>query len=153
MPDILNLGAGTKPMRKGVINHDRIRHGPHIDVVHDLNVLPWPWEDNSFDHIVARSVMEHLNIDLVQALDECWRILRPGGRAYLKVPFYAADASYSDPTHRWRYNLQSFDVFVPETKLGTQYVFYTERKWQFIKGPRLNTSKTSIHILLEVRKP
>lgn len=143
----LNLGAGNKPL-KDTINHDRIKHRPEITVAHDLNVLPWPWPDSSFDRIIAHSVFEHLDIDLVQALNECWRILRPGGSLQVKVPHWQHDNAYADPTHRWRYSLRSFDVFLPTTALGQEHSFYTERKWQLLKGPKLNKARSSMFVTL-----
>lgn len=145
--DVLNLGAGNKPLENAV-NHDRIKHRPEIAVAHDLNVLPWPWEDSSFGHIVAHSVFEHLDIDLVQVLDECWRILRSGGRLSVKVPHWQHDNAYADPTHRWRYSLRSFEVFVPDTPLGKEHSFYTRCKWQLFKGPKLNKAKSSLFVTL-----
>lgn len=147
----LNLGAGNRIMAEAT-NHDLRAHRPEIDVVHDLNVIPWPWPDASYDLIVASSVFEHLSIDLVQALDECWRILRPGGMLRLKVPYWKHDNAYADPTHRWRYSLRSLDVFDPDTKLGKELGFYTARKWAFVKPVKLNDQSSSIIGLLEVRK-
>jgi len=149
--ETLNLGAGNH-IWKGAVNHDLQMHRPEIDVAHDLNVLPWPWEDESFDRIAASSVFEHLTIDLVMALDECWRILRPKGTLRVKVPHWQHDNAYVDPTHRWRYSLRSLDVFVPQTRLGKELDFYTQRKWRFVKPPRLNDRRSSIIATLEVRK-
>ena len=134
------------------MNHDLHKHRPEIDVVHDLNVLPWPWLDASFDHIAASSVFEHLTINLVTVLDECWRVLRPKGTLRMKLPFWQHDNSYADPTHRWRYSLRALDVFIPSTKLGKELGFYTPRKWAFVKGPKLNDQKSSIIATLQVRK-
>jgi len=147
----LNLGAGNH-IWKGAVNHDLTIHRPEIDVAHDLNDMPWPWPDNSFAQISASSVFEHLTIDLVQALDECWRILRPGGKLRVKVPFWKHDNAYADPTHRWHYSLRSFNVFLPSTKLGKELLFYTSRKWRAIKGPLLNDQKSSIIVMLGVSK-
>ena len=149
--DVLNLGAGNRII-EGAVNHDLRRHRPEIDVVHDLNVLPWPWADESFDLIVARSVFEHLDRDLVACLDQCWRILQPGGTIQIKVPYWRADAAYEDPTHRWFFTLGSFDLFDPDTERGQQYGFYTERKWRIVRPARLNNAKTSIFVDLQVRK-
>jgi len=147
----LNLGAGNH-IWKGAVNHDLHKHRPEIDITHDLNVLPWPWPDGSFDAIGASSVFEHLQIDLVQALDECWRILRAEGTIRVKVPYWKHDNCYADPTHRWRYSLRSFNVFNPDTKLGKELGFYTARKWSFAKRPKLNDCKSSIIVVLQVRK-
>ena len=149
---ILNLGAGNH-IWSGATNHDLRKHRPEIDVAHDLNDLPWvPWADDSFDEIGASSVFEHLEIDLVQTLDECWRILRPGGQLRLKLPFWRHDNAYADPTHRWHYSPRSLDVFVPATKLGTELAFYTDRKWHFVNGPKLNDQKSSLVVTLQVVK-
>ncbi len=153
---VLNLGCGNDVMPSStgeyVVNHDRIRHRKDINNAWDLNVLPWPWPDATVDVIVAKSVFEHLSVDLVQVLDECWRILRPCGVLYMKVPHWQSDIAYQDPTHRWRYSTHSFDLFDPDTKHGQDYSFYTTRKWRIVKPSLLNKSQSSIHITLEVRK-
>jgi len=151
MSDILCLGAGNKPIA-GAINHDIRKHRPEIAVAHNLNALPWPWADNSFDVIVARAVLEHLDIDLLTSMNECWRLLRPGGEAQIKLPYWKADSAYSDPTHRWFFSPDIFAGFDPDTERGKEYAFYTERKWQIVKGPRLNRAQTSIYATLRVRK-
>lgn len=148
---ILNLGCGNTP-KGNAVNHDRIKHRPEVDVAHDLNVLPWPFADESFDTIVARSVLEHLEIDLVASLSECWRILRPRGHVFLKLPYWRSDVSYQDPTHRWFFTLKSFDQFDPDTERGREYGFYTERKWRICAPPALNHSESSVIVRMEVRK-
>ena len=148
---ILNLGAGNRIIGDAV-NHDVCKHRPEISVVHDLNVLPWPWQDNSFDLIVARSVLEHLQIDLVKSLDECWRIMRPGGQLFLKLPYWNSDVSHWDPTHRWFFSLHSFDQFDPDTRRGKEYAFYTPRAWKIVKEAVLNHAQSSIIVTMEVRK-
>lgn len=154
--NVLNLGAGNKPMAsdnaRHVVNHDRTAHRLEINAVHDLNVLPWPWPDNSFDQIIARAVFEHLDIDLVRSLNECWRLLRPDGVLHLKLPYWNSDNSYQDPTHRWFFSLRALDQFDPDTERGKEYGFYTPYKWQIVKGARLNDAKTSIYATLRVRK-
>ena len=147
----LNLGAGNRIIA-GATNHDLHAHRPEIEVVHDLNVIPWPWPDASYDLIVASSVFEHLSIDLVQVLDECWRILAPSGLLRLKVPYWKHDNGYADPTHRWQYSLRSLNVFDPDTKLGKELGFYTARKWALVEPAKLNGQSSSIIAVLRVRK-
>ncbi len=148
---ILNLGAGNKVI-PGAVNHDRTAHRPEIDVVHDLNLMPWPWEDNAFDLIVARAVLEHLCCTLIESLGECWRILRPRGQLQVKLPYCRAEQSYDDPTHYWHFTLRSLDYFDPDTKYGHDYGFYTPRKWKIVGAPKLNPSRSSIWATLQVRK-
>lgn len=156
--DILNLGAGNSPVKIGEgdrgVNHDvRLDPArPWVTVAWDLNDLPWPWEDNSFDVIVARTVLEHLRLNLIESMNECWRILRKGGKALLKLPDYRHEHSFIDPTHYWRFSIHTVEVFDPETRYGRAYAFYTPRKWKIVKGPRLNRCRSSIYVTLEVRK-
>jgi SAM-dependent methyltransferase len=144
----LNLGCGNR-LVNGAINHDRVKHRPEVDVVHDLNTMPWPWPDDSFDKIVALAVLEHLDPDLVASLNECHRILRPGGILVIKLPLQNGGNAYDDPTHRWFFSLRSLDQFCPETERGREYGFYTARKWKFIKRPHPNNAQTSLWATLE----
>ena len=148
----LNLGAGNN-IKGGSVNHDVVKHRPEITSVWDLNVLPWPWADNSFDRIIAISVLEHLRLNLVQSLDECWRILRPGGHIFLKLPHWQSETAHQDPTHYWFFSLHSFDQFDPDTKRGKEYMFYSTRKWRLLAPPpALNKGASSIIVRMEVRK-
>lgn len=147
----LNLGAGNRIIGDAV-NHDVGKHRPEIAVAWDLNKLPWPWPDNSFDQIVARSVLEHLRINLVESLDECWRILRPGGQIFLKVPYWQSELAHHDPTHYWFFSVASLDQFDPDTPRGKTYSFYTMRKWKILEPVVLNGAQSSIIAKMEVRK-
>jgi len=152
MANVLNLGAGRKIIQ-GAVNHDREKYRPEIEVAHDLNLLPWPWEDNRFEHIIALAVLEHLPITLIQSMNECWRILRPGGDIHLKLPMWNSERSYDDPTHYWRFSPNALQVFDPKTKFGSSYSWYTPYKWRIIQKPWLNPTKTSIYAKLRVVKP
>jgi len=56
---------------------------PHT-VFADLRQLPWA--DHAFEGVMANHVLEHVPDDR-QAMAELYRVLRPGGRAILQVPF------------------------------------------------------------------
>ena len=154
---VLNLGCGHRPLPakpgQEVANHHLTKHRPEIAVTHDLNDLPWPWDDNSFDYIEASAVLEHLRITLIESLGECWRILRPEGLLHLKVPYWQHDNAFADPTHYWHFSLRTFDYFDPDTKLGRQYGFYRgSRPWKIVKPTTLNRGGSSIIASLRVRK-
>lgn len=44
------------------------------------------YSDNSFDVVIGNHIMEHIPND-VKAMAEIYRVLKPGGRAILQVPF------------------------------------------------------------------
>jgi SAM-dependent methyltransferase len=53
--------------------------------VGDMAALPWP--DATFDAAFSTSTIHHhLRADIVRAIDEIWRTLRPGGRVLLDFP-------------------------------------------------------------------
>lgn len=41
----------------------------NADVVHDLNIFPYPFPDNDFDKVVCSHVMEHID-DVVKVMEE-----------------------------------------------------------------------------------
>ena len=58
-------------------------HSPLADVKADICALPF--EDNSYDFILCNHVLEHIPNDL-KAMEELYRVLKPGGTAILQVP-------------------------------------------------------------------
>lgn len=144
---ILNLGCGWKPL-SGAINHDRWCWADYIDVAHDLNLIPWPWRDNSFDRLIANSVVEHLD-SFYGFFDEAWRILAPEGRLEVIVPRYDHVNVAIDPTHKRGYHVQSFHFLDPATEWGRKAVMYSTRRWRIVS---LEDLGTDIRCHLEPRK-
>jgi len=107
----LNLGCGSD-YRQGYINVDRV--SGVADVVHDLNVFPYPWPDNSADEVVARHVLEHLE-DIRKVMDELWRILKPGGQLLIYVPHFSHFQALTHPEHRHAFHYNSFQMFTPQS--------------------------------------
>lgn len=126
---ILNLGCGSNP-KKGAVNHDIKLHSPYVNVAWDLNETPWPWEDNSFDMVIAQDVLEHLKPELVEVMNELWRILAPGGLLHVRSPLVDSDLAHIDPTHLRAFTMSSFDYFDPRTPWGEKYEFYSEYPWR-----------------------
>lgn len=66
-----------------MVNID-IEDRPGVDVVADAHNLPF--DDNSFDAVLAVEVLEHL-YDPHMAVSEMYRVLKPGGRVILTTRF------------------------------------------------------------------
>ncbi len=72
--------------------------------------FPYPFRDSSFDSVRAIHVIEHVS-DVIRAMEEFHRVLRPDGRLILATPHYTDFSSFCDPTHRWHLNSFSFRYF------------------------------------------
>jgi predicted SAM-dependent methyltransferase len=146
---VLNLGAGNNPM-EGATNHDMQRHRAEIDTAWDLDQVPWPWRDESFDLVHARSVFEHLRLTLIESADECWRLLAPGGRLVIVYPLASGPTAHEDPTHRWFWNERSVDYLDPDRRHGADYAYYTARKWTVLSSGIVHDR--NVKAVLRVRK-
>lgn len=90
----LNLGCGLD-WRPGYVNVDLKRHpgltGERFDkydvLEQDLSKLPWPWSDASVEEILMLDFLEHFPYAQTRwILEECWRVLKPGGVVEIQVP-------------------------------------------------------------------
>lgn len=99
----VNLGCG-EDKKVGYVNVD---WSPLVkpDVVHDLNQTPYPFEDNSVDHIEAFHVLEHLSKPFT-LMREFHRILKTGGILHIKVPHFSRGFTHAEHEH-------GFDVTFP----------------------------------------
>jgi len=96
----LDLACGTAK-KPGFFGVD-ISAGAHADFVCDLRTAPWPWADASVAEINCAHFFEHLDAaQRVTFMDECWRILVPGGKLVVTVPHARSDGAVQDPTHEW----------------------------------------------------
>ena len=105
---ILDVGCGSNK-KAGAIGIDRVRL-PGVDVVHDINQFPWPFEDNCFDGIIMSQVIEHVE-DILKIMEEVHRVGRPGCLVKIFTPHFSSFNSWTDPTHRWHLAFRSFDLF------------------------------------------
>jgi len=114
----LELGCG--PYRKhGDVGID-ILPGPAVDIVHDLNVFPWPVPDSTYDHVLCLDVLEHLH-NIVWVMEEIHRVSTPGAVVEISVPTGSSHHLYTDPTHIRGFGYRSFDYFVPSRDLADRY--------------------------------
>jgi SAM-dependent methyltransferase len=72
-----------------------------VDIVHDLTVAPWPFEDGSVDEVVSNHFVEHLDGEQQMLFfNELWRILKVGGTARIVTPNGWHSRAWQDPTHK-----------------------------------------------------
>lgn len=152
-PVKINLGAGSEPT-EGWVNVDWIAQ-KGIDVVHNLLKFPWPFDSGVADEMLARDVLEHMPLYNqqdesvpIKFVEECHRILQPGGKLFMTMPHWESPNMWIDPTHVRGYDEQSFDYFDPETDLGKAYGYYSDKKFQVsaIRTPNDNVEFTLIKL-------
>lgn len=56
------------------------------EITYEVDIKNINFKDNFFDYILAIHVLEHIDDDS-QALRELYRVLKPGGKVILMVPF------------------------------------------------------------------
>src|SRR5687767_6622160 len=98
---ILDIGCGTGAMSQklspwgAVVSADFSPLALSFSRRRNLNLLcasdamRLPFRENSFDLVVAMDILEHVKDDSL-ALNEIYRVLKPGGRIIATVPAYAA---------------------------------------------------------------
>jgi len=133
----LNLGCGNTKIN-GYLGVDYTKN-INVDIVHDLNIYPYPWENNSIKEIILDNVLEHLN-DVVKTIDELYRILQPNGKIIIRVPYAKSDWAFVDPTHKHFFTENSFNYFT-ETH---EYNYYSKSRFT-VKYKFINNTQNLSH--------
>lgn len=124
---IINLGCGRTRIPDS-IGVDRVKIEGSVDIVHDLDITPYPFVDNYADEIHSYHVLEHLH-DPLKKLEEIHRILKPNGVLHLRVPHFSSMGAFSDITHLRPFGYTSFDCL----EEGSYHSFYTNVRFKILK--------------------
>ena len=121
----LDVGCGDAKV-EGAIGLDCVGL-PGVDVVHDLNQYPWPFENDSFDEIYLNEVIEHLP-NTIKVMEEIYRICKPTGKVHIRVVYWNHMHSISDPQHVSFFNETTWEFFTGKRKkYYTKAAFKMER--------------------------
>ena len=106
------------------------------DITHDLNVFPYPIENDVADEVLLIHVLEHLAPlpeDYKKLWQEIYRICKNGAKINIEVPHWLHENFYHDPTHVRRItpvtiammdqmrNQNNIKIGDKETTLGLQW--------------------------------
>ena len=123
----LNLNAGC------ALNHEEsnpsqawinLDRNPAVnpDMEHDLNVLPLPVGDNTFDCIMASHVLEHIDRDkFLPLIAEFHRILKPNGHLIGVTPYGMSDDAWECPMHKQLFTASTWMYAIRETYTGESH--------------------------------
>ena len=92
----LDLGCGETLQYPENIGVDLLRSAA-TRVLADVS-RPLPFATSSVDRIFTVHVLEHLP-DFLPLIDECHRVLRPGGVLHILAPWWRHVNAVADPTH------------------------------------------------------
>jgi SAM-dependent methyltransferase len=121
---VLDLGCGNKkrPNAIGVDSNNRTT----ADVIHNLNIFPYPFSDSSFDEIYIDNVLEHLD-DVLLVMEEVHRISAPNAKVKVIVPYFRSVWACIDPTHKHFFTVNSFSYFDPANPICRRYDYTLSR--------------------------
>lgn len=121
---LLDLGCGKKkrPDAIGVDYSDR----HDADIIHDLNVFPYPLKEGEFDEIYLDNVLEHLD-DPMRVMEEVHRICAAGGQVKVIVPYFRSLYAFIDPTHKHFFTVDSFAFYDPDHIICQRYDYVKTR--------------------------
>ena len=132
----LNLGCGFDK-KDGYVNLDSFQKC-NPDVLHDIENIPLPFDDNIFDEILIKHVLEHIgqSFSVFSAvMKDLYRISKPNARITIQVPNYKHISFWADPTH-----VRAFDEF-------TFKMMSKRKNDEWIKN---NANYTMLSYLMEV---
>ena len=143
---ILDLGCGNNKYKSNgkneVIGLD-IVEVPGVNIIHDLNETPYPFDDNYFHIIIVNHVLEHIQ-NFFAMMGEIYRILKPNGILRVRVPHFSSINAYADPTHVRFFALKTFKYLSENHKLS--YYYNTKKKINFkIISIKFNPENTTFN--------
>jgi hypothetical protein len=136
----LDIGCGANK-QEGFVGMD-MRPFEDVDIVHDINVHPWPLPDESVVLAICSHLVEHIppvmvspegtRFPFIEFMDEVWRVLIVGGEFAISAPHGRSTGYLWDPTHCNPLDRMTWAYFDPEDPSGF-YGFYHPKPWKIKK--------------------
>lgn len=139
----INIGCG-RDYREGWINID-FSHDCKADYYRDIGEDTLRESDESADLVYISGVLEQIgpNENLIHALNECWRVLKPGGQIVIVVPNARHAIAHRDPMDIRKFTPATFNYFVDGFQEYRDYgSVYGFKPWQ-----TLDIQENERHIL------
>ena len=155
----LDIGCGDRPCNPykcdELLMLEPSRQGDGIITCH-LGIDPIPLETSSLDVITAFDVVEHIPRVIykdnkicnpfIEAMNEIWRTLKPGGIFYAQTPAYPAPEAFQDPTHVNIITIETARYFVRNGYKATQYYGFVG----CFKARRNEWANNKFHLIWEL---
>lgn len=117
----LDLGCG-KNKKEGFVGVDAMMFDG-VDVVTDLALHAWPWNDGTIEEAHCSHMLEHVPAtQRPHFFNELHRVLKPNGRATIITPHWCSNRAYGDLTHEW-------------PPVSEMFYWYLNAKWRAENAP------------------
>jgi len=126
----LDLGCGGNKQPLFVGMDKRKLDG--VDIVHDVQDIPYPIKDNECLCVLMSHLWEHIEPKYkIDVMNEIWRIMKPGGELMIAAPYALSPGAFQDPTHYPCPNEATFFYFTPTHPL---YGIYKPKPWKLLSN-------------------
>ena len=129
----LDVGCGGNK-QEGFVGMD-IRPLDGVDIIHDVEVYPWPLPNDCVLVAICSHLVEHINphrFGFINFMNELWRVMKVDGEVLIICPHAHSTGFAQDPTHCNMVNEVTFAYFDPmESKTaGMLYNIYQPKPWR-----------------------
>jgi SAM-dependent methyltransferase len=117
--NVLEVGCGAQPYRHLIPNrcnyfgldwHEaQTAFGYQAEKIVSFDGRTFPLKEGSFSNVFHTEVLEHIDAPLF-FLEECYRVLKPGGRLFFSVPFQAR--YHYIPYDYWRFTPAGLQILL-----------------------------------------
>jgi len=128
----LDIGCGNAKV-EGCLGID-INRTRDVDILADVEV-GLPFRDSVFDEVYMNHVLEHVD-DVIRVLEEVYRVLKPGGKVFIRVPCFSNFHALTHPQHKHAFHHDSLTVVTSESKEP-----YTNARFKIIRNDYIFKSR------------
>lgn len=131
---VIDIGCGDYKLKAN--NDERVigidyQKTKGVNIVHNLE-KPLPFTTNYADSIYSNHTFEHI-LNAKNLIEECWRVTKPEGQIFIRVPHYSHTTMYSDMTHKTFFGSRSFDFYVKGTDLSKMSGYQNKVEFVMLK--------------------
>jgi len=125
----LDLGCGPIPQNKfkanDIVGIDLVENKKEKVIKCKLGYEKLPFDKDSFDYLTAYDLIEHIprfseisenGPPFIFFMNECYRVLKPGGIFLSMTPIYPYFGAFQDPTHNNIITVDTFKLYFSEKK-------------------------------------
>jgi len=121
---ILDCGSGIDKIPGAIRLDNNAKVNP--DIIHDLNVVPYPFENNYFNKIYLNNILFQLD-DVFLTMKEVHRILKDDSNLIISCAYFRSSYAYHFPGSKNHFTANTFNFFNPD------HIFYKKFKYSETK--------------------